>query len=152
MKSSRRGGVGPEDAAQHYERIRMMAEDDERFTFTGVKDAARIDSYYDPVGNLSIEQRTRLEIARESYKGGRVEAAEGMRTHLLTSAGLSVLQRHQFEADIGERHLVAGTAAEPDPLGADSKRTAHHRVARTGCSLVRLCCALPQPFQRGGRS
>ena len=75
--------MGPEDAAQHYERIRMMAEDDERFTFTGVKDAARIDSYYDPFGNLSIEQRARLEIARESYKGGRVEAAEGMRTHLL---------------------------------------------------------------------
>ena len=90
--------VGPEDAAQHYERIRMMARDDERFTFTGVKDAARIDSYYDPFGNLSIEQRARLEIARESYKGGRVEAAEGMRTHLLTSAGLSVLQRHQLEA------------------------------------------------------
>ena len=92
------GGVGPEDAAQHYERIRMMARDDERFTFTGVKDAARIDSYYDPFGNLSVEQRARLEIARESYKGGRVEAAEGMRTHLLTSAGWSVLQRHQLEA------------------------------------------------------
>jgi hypothetical protein len=92
------GGVGPEDATQHYQRIRMMAQDDERFTFTGVKDAARIDSYYDPFGNLSIEQRARLEIARESYKGGRVEAAEGMRTHLLTSAGLSLLQRHQLEA------------------------------------------------------
>jgi hypothetical protein len=76
----------------------MMAQDDERFTYTGVKDAARIDSFYDPFGNLSIEQRARLEIARESYKGGRVEAAEGMRTHLLTSAGLSVLQRHQLEA------------------------------------------------------
>jgi hypothetical protein len=94
----RTGGVGPEDAAQHYERIRMMARDDERFTFTGVKDTTRIDSYYDPFGNLSIEQRARLEIARESHKGGRVEAAEGMRTHLLTSAGLSVLHRHQLEA------------------------------------------------------
>ena len=41
---------------------------EEKFTWTGVKDFSRIDSYFDPFGNMNLKQRIRLELAREYRK------------------------------------------------------------------------------------
>ncbi|WP_223585072.1 hypothetical protein [Sphingobacterium sp. GVS05A] len=40
----------------------------EKFTWIGVKDFTRVDSYFDPFGNLSLAKRIRLELAREYRK------------------------------------------------------------------------------------
>jgi hypothetical protein len=44
---------------------------DEKFTWTGVKDFSRVDSYFDPFGNLSLAKRIRLELAREYRKSSK---------------------------------------------------------------------------------
>ncbi|WP_312332192.1 hypothetical protein [Sphingobacterium sp.] len=44
---------------------------DEKFTWTGVKDFSRIDSYFDPFGNMPLKMRIRLELAREYRKLNR---------------------------------------------------------------------------------
>lgn len=43
----------------------------EKFSWTGVKDFSRIDSYFDPFGNLSLKKRIRLELAREYRKSSK---------------------------------------------------------------------------------
>src|SRR3546814_14807812 len=53
-----------------------------RFTWDGVKDRKRIDSYFDPFGNLTIAQRARLEAARIYYLLGRDPEAEAIRSAL----------------------------------------------------------------------
>lgn len=68
------------------------------FAFDGVANRERIDSYYDPFGNLDIRQRTLLEIGRELYRGGSRVAAEEVRRELLTDNGLNALQRLQLDA------------------------------------------------------
>lgn len=40
----------------------------ENWSWTGVKDETRIDSYFDPFGNLTLKDRIRLELAREYRK------------------------------------------------------------------------------------
>lgn len=40
------------------------------FTWTGVKNRARLDSYVDPFGNMTLWQRLHLELAREYFKTG----------------------------------------------------------------------------------
>lgn len=42
--------------------------DNENWSWTGVKDVSRIDSYFDPFGNLTLKERIRLELAREYRK------------------------------------------------------------------------------------
>lgn len=44
---------------------------DEKLTWTGVKDFSRVDSYFDPFGNLSLAKRIRLELAREYRKSSK---------------------------------------------------------------------------------
>jgi hypothetical protein len=39
-----------------------------KFTWTGVKNEGRLDSYFDPFGNMTVWQRINLELAREYYK------------------------------------------------------------------------------------
>ena len=48
--------------------------DEEVFTWTGVKNESRVDSYFDPFGNLRLRQRVMLELARCHYSIGNVKA------------------------------------------------------------------------------
>jgi hypothetical protein len=59
-----------------YKQLIDKVEIDKIFTFNGVKDILRIDSYFDPFGNLSIFNRLHIEIAREYTKIGNREKAE----------------------------------------------------------------------------
>lgn len=47
-----------------------------RFRWTGVKDPTRLDSYFDPFGNLTVAQRAQLEWARTLADQGRVAEAK----------------------------------------------------------------------------
>jgi hypothetical protein len=44
------------------------------FTWTGVKSRSRIDSYFDPFGNMTLWQRIHLELAREYFKSGNINS------------------------------------------------------------------------------
>ena len=48
------------------------------FSWNGVQDPSRLDSYFDPFGNLSVPERVRVELAREQYKLGRVDAGDAV--------------------------------------------------------------------------
>jgi hypothetical protein len=76
------GELPPEEALHLYHRIAEEAGDSLPFTWTGVKDRARLDSYFDPFGNLSVGQRARLEAARELLRLGREGEALALREGL----------------------------------------------------------------------
>jgi len=63
-------------AAQRYEEIASRVEADERFTWDGVLDRRRLDSFFDPFGNLTVADRARLERARELRRAGRTEESD----------------------------------------------------------------------------
>lgn len=66
--------AGRIDDAAAEARYRDIADDaDARraFTWDGVRDRSRVDSYFDPYGNLRIDQRARLERARALQALGR---------------------------------------------------------------------------------
>ncbi len=52
------------------------------FTFDGLGDRRRLDSYFDPFGGLCVRQRALLEAAREAYKCGDAASGDAMRTQL----------------------------------------------------------------------
>lgn len=52
------------------------------FTYTGVRDRSRIDSFFDPFGNLTIAQRASVEAARVHYALGENDAADAIRRRL----------------------------------------------------------------------
>lgn len=85
-----------QEVLANYQRATEMAQPDEQFTWTGVKDRSRVDSYFDPFGNLSIKQRAQLEAARENYKLKQTAVAEAVRQRLQSQ--LSPLKSQQLAA------------------------------------------------------
>ncbi len=81
------GKLPPSAAAAAYRDIAAMAGDKEQFAWNGVKDRSRIDSYFDPFGNLTVGQRAQLEQARELYKNGDAAGAGVIRDKLAGSLG-----------------------------------------------------------------
>jgi len=90
------GRVAPEAAAARYAEIAARPGADAKGTWNGVQDRSRLDSYFDPFGNLTIARRALLEAAREETKRGRTEEATRLRAQL--EAGLSPVQRIQLQA------------------------------------------------------
>jgi hypothetical protein len=69
------GRLSAKAAAQRYDEISRRAGEQLKFTWTGQKDASRLDSYFDPFGGLGVADRARLESARARLaSGGRKEA------------------------------------------------------------------------------
>ncbi|MBX9401925.1 hypothetical protein K4L06_11445 [Lysobacter sp. BMK333-48F3] len=64
------------------------------FAWTGVKDAARVDSWFDPFGNLDVRRRALLEAARETRAGGDGAGADALLAACVES--LSPRQREQL--------------------------------------------------------
>jgi hypothetical protein len=75
--------IDPATAIERYQGIASDPGARAMPTWNGVLDRSRVDSYFDPFGNLRIDQRARVEIARERYRRGEVQPA---------GAALSVLQ------------------------------------------------------------
>ena len=75
------------------------------FTWTGAKDVARLDTFFDPFGNLTVRQRLMIEIGRELYGLRRRKAAEEMRAKLASE--LTATKRAQLE--VYWNNYLAGT-------------------------------------------
>ncbi len=75
------GRATPAMAVDRYRSVATEAGE-ARFTWTGVADASRLDSYFDPFGNLNVRQRALLETARELYRAERGEEAAGIQQTL----------------------------------------------------------------------
>lgn len=58
------------------------AAGDMPFTYTGVRDRSRIDSFFDPFGNLTVAQRAAVEAARIHHALGAHDPAEAVRLRL----------------------------------------------------------------------
>jgi hypothetical protein len=90
------GEITAEQAARQYQHIRDVVEPEAAFTWTGVQNRSRLDSFFDPFGNLTVKQRATLENAREMYKMGRAEEADALREEL--AAALSAQTSAQLHA------------------------------------------------------
>jgi hypothetical protein len=88
------GSMPPEAAAKAYGDIGRNTDADVRFVWTGVRDPRRIDSYFDPFGNLTVRQRANLELARELAKAHEAARADSIRSALW--ATLSPVGRAQL--------------------------------------------------------
>jgi hypothetical protein len=68
------------NAHQAITRYRAMLADskDMPFTWTGVQDSSRVESYFDPFGNLTVHQRTQVELARMLYQTHDTAAANAL--------------------------------------------------------------------------
>lgn len=102
------GHITPAAAVERYHAVATEAGD-APFTWTGVTDATRIDSYFDPFGNLTVRQRALLEAARELQRNGEDDAAAAIR-HELGSA-LGKRKKAQLAA-YWDRYVPKETAAE----------------------------------------
>jgi hypothetical protein len=80
------GRLRPTEALAAYRAVAESAGGT-RFAWTGVKDRARVDSYFDPFGNLTVKQRAMLEQARELGKLGRGAEADALRDRLAAELG-----------------------------------------------------------------
>ena len=101
-----RGTLRPDDAIASYATIAKEAPPQARFTFTGVEDARRLDSYFDPFGNLGVRQRALLEQAREHGRAGRAARAHDLRRELLASGSWPPMRRAQLLA-YWQRYIVS---------------------------------------------
>jgi len=92
------GQMQPAVAGAQYNEIYRSTEPGTRFSFDGVKDRSRVDSYFDPFGNLDVRQRALLEAGREQYKRGHSGEANRARKRLLDKSSFSRLQELQLSA------------------------------------------------------
>ncbi len=90
-----RGTATPQGALANYAELIQRPDADETFTYTGVIDRRRVDSFFDPFGDLTIRQRLMLELARENAKIHELKQAESWKNKL--SSSLSEMQRSQLQ-------------------------------------------------------
>ncbi|TDB26520.1 hypothetical protein ATCM_01975 [Stenotrophomonas sp. ATCM1_4] len=88
------GRMGAAEAIDVYQRVAQQAGT-AAFTWTGVQDRTRLDSYFDPFGNLTVRQRALLEVARERARLGDADQSDLRRK---ISSELSTRQAIQLAA------------------------------------------------------
>jgi hypothetical protein len=76
------GKLAPAAALSAYRRLIPHADPAALFSWSGVRDGSRLDSYFDPFGNATILQRLNLEVARELYALGRPREAEDVKARV----------------------------------------------------------------------
>lgn len=72
------GRIAPAGAIERYRAIAADPAARVAFTWDGVLDRSRIDSYFDAFGNLRVDQRARVEIGRELHRQGDTAAADAL--------------------------------------------------------------------------
>lgn len=87
------GRMALADAARRYRAIAADAQSAKPFGWTGVKDRARIDSFFDPFGNLDVRERAQVELARTLFAQGKdAEAQRSLDTLATTLSPRKALQ------------------------------------------------------------
>jgi hypothetical protein len=90
-------------------RLRKLIQDTpqaETFSWTGVKDVARIDSYFDPFGNLTVRQRAILELARLLRSNGVVDEPNRLIDEV--KAQIGPRQARQLDVYAAEYLMIPG--------------------------------------------
>jgi hypothetical protein len=88
--------LAPDAAAGTYRSILASTPKEVAFSWTGVKDKSRIDSYFDPFGNLSVGQRAQVELARCLFAAGKAAEAKDVLARLASE--LTPRQARQLDA------------------------------------------------------
>ena len=88
--------ISSQEALNKYKQAFESVDDKKQFSWNGVKDFSRVDSYFDPFGNLTIKQRLNLEMARENYKLKQTSSAENIFRQLREQ--LPIQKSKQLEA------------------------------------------------------
>lgn len=107
-----RGRIGHEEAIARYRAVAAEAGDS-TFLWNGVEDAARVDSWFDPFGNLDVRRRALLEAARETLAAGDAAAAAALLDDC--ARGLSPRQQGQLRG-YWQRDIATPNADPPKPL------------------------------------
>lgn len=94
---------------QRYLALARTTPDAVQFTWTGAQDTTRVDSYFDPYGNLNVSRRARLEAARVILRTDARAARE-----LISQVTGKLTQRQA-------RQLAAYWRREEQQIGATSK-------------------------------
>jgi hypothetical protein len=89
-----RGTLQGKALADAYESVANTTPESSRFSWDGVKDEYRVDSYFDPFGNVSIHQRAQLEYARVLFHTNQAQRATELVTSLASE--LNSLQASQL--------------------------------------------------------
>lgn len=76
------GHLPPQEAAVAYGTLAASPAANRAFTWTGVEQMDRLDSYFDPFGNLTVRQRALLELARAEWLAGQRSDAQATLDHL----------------------------------------------------------------------
>ena len=91
------GKISLAEAARSYTTIAEDAASAKPFGWTGVKDKSRIDSFFDPFGNLDVRQRARVELARTLFAQDKdVRAHQVLDTLAATLSPRKALQLHGY--------------------------------------------------------
>lgn len=85
-------------------------------TWNGALDRSRVDSYFDPFGNLRTDQRARVELARELYRRSERDAADALLPQLV--AELQLRQGRQLQAYWRRELMKDDTAGKQAAAGA----------------------------------
>lgn len=109
-------GADPRALLARYRQIVTVAGD-RRFTWTGVKDPSRLDSYYDPFGNLTVGSRALLEAARLHLRLGERVTADRIRRQLAATLN-SEAKRQQLDGYWARYIEPAATRAAPPRAAA----------------------------------
>ena len=86
-----------DELIHQYNNLHRHATDELRFTYTGIVDENRIDSYFNPFANISIKSYLKLLIAKEYVQLGNVLKALEFKNELLQVESLNPQQKLQFE-------------------------------------------------------
>lgn len=117
--------ISPEAALSEYSRIAERAKQS-AFSWNGVKDSSRLDSFFDPFGNLTVGQRATVEMARLHHAAGRVSEADALRTSLRQSLDHPVKRAQldgywpEYVASVAERAAAAAFSTLPASLRQSS--------------------------------
>lgn len=89
------GRLSPSRAAAAFEALGEGTPPEAGFTWNGVEDRSRVDSFFDPYGNLGIADRARIEAAR-AVRASRRRAADALVEEV--AAGLTPRKARQLKA------------------------------------------------------
>ncbi|MEK4523397.1 hypothetical protein NSQ95_02335 [Psychrobacillus sp. FSL W7-1457] len=93
-----KGTITDTEAIKRYIELEKGLNYYQRFTYTGVKDKSRIDSYFDPFGNLSVKNRLRVELGKSFYNIKQQDKVQVLKEEILSMSSLTIFQEKQLEA------------------------------------------------------
>ncbi|MER2260963.1 MAG: hypothetical protein ABS934_03040 [Psychrobacillus sp.] len=93
-----KGTITDAEAIKRYIELEKGLNYYQRFTYTGVKDKSRIDSYFDPFGNLSVKNRLRVELGKSFYNIKQQDKVQVLKEEILSMSSLTIFQEKQLEA------------------------------------------------------